>query len=65
MTEHQLSRTASHPLSPLPDMTSALLGEDRCDIRHPIRAETSCALPVGHGAQHQCSTHEGERHEWA
>ena len=65
MKEDRLSRTAAHPLSPRPDLTTSVLGEDRCDTQHPIRAFTACALPVGHGASHQCNTREGDSHEWA
>ena len=65
MKPPRLRRTAANPLSPRPDLTTNHLGADRCDTQHPIRPLTSCSLPVGHGAFHQCSTRDGEGHEWA
>lgn len=53
------------PLSRTAALRTGLLGEDRCDINHPIRPSTSCSLHVGHGSYHQSSTVEGESSEWA
>ena len=64
MKPPRLRRTAANLLSPRPDLTTNCLGADRCDTQHPIRPLTSCSLPVGHGAFHQCSTRDGEGHEW-
>jgi len=65
MEEDRLSKTSGHPLTPPPDLVISLLVEAKCGIRHPVHARTSCVLPIGHGASHQCSTYEGESHEWA
>jgi hypothetical protein len=47
------------------DVVTCTLGEDRCDVEHPVLDETWCSMPVGHGGRHQCCTRDGEGHEWS
>jgi hypothetical protein len=66
MKEPQLNETVATAMSFLPrPRTESVLGEDRCDVRRPGHSLVYCSLHVGHGSNHQCSTREGEGHEWA
>ena len=61
----QLRETAVEPPSPHPDVTTSLLGEDRCDVPHPTIPDVVCVLRVGHGGNHQSAPTGGHTYEWA
>ena len=65
MKEPQLRRNVMPAMYPSGGLSDDLLGEDRCDVGRPGHLLVNCSLQVGHGSNHNCSTREGESHDWA